>query len=78
MSRYLDEQVEKLCREIPEEKDSERMMKLVQQLNQLLEAKESAATRPHLIADNPQPGIVDNPRPAETPNTLVPRERQSA
>ena len=71
MSSYLDEQVEKLCREIPEEKDSEKMMKLVQQLNELLEAKESAARHPHLIADN-------NTQPSPTESAPTQRERQSA
>jgi hypothetical protein len=70
MSSYLDEQVEKLCREIPEEKDSDKMMKLVQQLNELLEAKESAARHPHLIADNAQPSATES--------TPAQRERQSA
>ena len=70
MSSNLDEQVEKLCREIPEEKDSEKMMKLVQQLNELLEAKESAARHPHLITENAQPGTTES--------TPAQRERQSA
>lgn len=70
MSSNLDEQVKRLCREIPEEKDSARMMKLVQQLNQLLDEKESATTRPHIIADNAQPGTTES--------TPAQRERQSA
>ena len=69
MLSNLDAQVERLCREIPEEKDSARMMKLVKELTQLLEAKESNATRPHLIAEAPQPDATEN-----TPA----RERQSA
>ena len=77
MSSNLDQQVERICREIPEEKDSARMMKLVKDLNQLLEAKESAATRPHVVAGNSQSGITDNPRPGET-QTSTPSERQSA
>jgi hypothetical protein len=71
MSSHLDDQVQKLCREIPEEKDSEKMMKLVNQLNQLLEARESAATHPHLTSGNPQP--------SEIPNTAAdPQQRKSA
>lgn len=70
MLSNLDAQVERLCREIPEEKDSARMMKLVKELNQLLEAKESNATRPHLIAEAPQPDATEN--------TPAQRERQSA
>lgn len=69
MLSNLDAQVERLCREIPEEKDSARMMKLVKELNQLLEAKESNATRPHLITETPQPDATES-----TPA----RERQSA
>lgn len=46
MSSKLDEQVQKLCQEIPQEKDSEKLMKLVEQLNGLLDEKEAAKSNP--------------------------------
>ena len=47
MSSNLDEQVQRLCREIPEEKDPERMMRMVEQLNRLLDEKEAGKSNPH-------------------------------
>jgi len=70
MSSPLDDQVQKLCREIPEERDSEKMMKLVNELNQLLDERESAATHPHLVSGNLQP--------SQTPNAEPDPQRKSA
>jgi hypothetical protein len=47
MSTNLDDQIQRLCREIPAEKDSETMMKLVEQLNRLLDEKEAVKSNPH-------------------------------
>ena len=73
MSSNLDDQVQKLCREIPEEKDPEKMMKLVEQLNRLLDEKEAVKSNPHdetilvrnsegQIAQDRHPGDADSGR----------------
>lgn len=47
MSSNVDELVQRLCREIPEEKDPEKMMKMVEQLNRLLDEKEAGRSNPY-------------------------------
>jgi len=47
MSSNVDERVQKLCREIPEEKDPEKMMRMVEQLNRLLDEKEAGKSNLH-------------------------------
>lgn len=62
MSTNLDDQIQRLCREIPVEKDSEKMMKLVEQLNRLLDEKEAIKSNPHvasILVKNGEPVVQD-------------------
>jgi hypothetical protein len=59
MTSNLDEEVKRLCREIPEERNSEKMMRLVARLNQLLDARESGRAP----SVNPQVSIHAETKP---------------
>lgn len=62
MSTNPDDQIQRLCREIPLEKDSEKMMKLVEQLNRLLDEKEAIKSNPlaqTLVKNGEEPVVRD-------------------
>ena len=74
MSSDMDEQIQRLCREIPEEKDPEKMMQLVAQLNRLLDEKEAAKPNPAR-----SPGLVkDGPEQDISAREVDPTQRKSA
>lgn len=78
MSSNVNEQLERLCRQIPQEKDSEKMMKLVHELNQLLDEQESAKATPPLQISVKQTGDHPAVGGAIHSGEPAPEQRKSA
>jgi len=78
MPSDLNEEVQKLCRAIPEEKDPDEMMKLVQQLNQLLDAEEAAKSVQLTLKRSDASGTEPEPDNIESASQIDLKERKSA
>lgn len=78
MPSDLNEEVQKLCRAIPEEKDPDEMMKLVQQLNQLLDAEEAERSVQLTLKPSDDPSTEPGPDNIECASQVDLKERKSA